>query len=94
MTRNCPFFNHKFSGFSLPKLKKEETEKFWIYVVTFDPIQIQTTLAPQNDNQQLSFVKDSYIVAKKMTRIGCKMANSYRCDIYMRSDYSMTNLGC
>ena len=65
MTRNCPFLSHKFSGFFLPKLKKEETEKFWIYFLTFDPIQIKTSLAPQNDNQHLSFVKDSYKVAKK-----------------------------
>ena len=33
-------------------------------------------------------VKDIDVVGEKMTRIGCKMANSYHCDIYMCSDYS------
>ena len=36
-----------------------------IYVVAFDPIKIQTCLAPQNDCQNLSFVKDNYVVGKK-----------------------------
>ena len=43
------------------------------------------------DPQHLSFVKDIYIVAKKMTRNGLKMANLYRCDIYMHSEYSYIN---
>ena len=72
MIRNCPFLSHKFSGFFLPKLKIEETEKFWIYVVIFDPIQIQTSLASQNDSQHLSFVKDSYIVPKKLAELVIK----------------------
>ena len=36
-------------------------------VIAFDPIKIQTCLAPQNDRQHLSFVKDTYVDAKKMT---------------------------
>jgi hypothetical protein len=36
-------------------------------VIAFDPIKIQTCLAPQNDNQHLSFVKDTYVDAKQMT---------------------------
>ena len=44
------------------------------YVVAFDPIRIQTCLALQNDHQTLSFVKDTYVVAKKMTRNGHKIA--------------------
>ena len=44
------------------------------YVVAFDPIRIHTHKAPQNDRLNLSFVKDIYVVAKKMTRNGCKMA--------------------
>ena len=69
-----------------------ETEKFVFYVVAFDPIEIYTSLAPQNDRQHLSFVKDIYVVAKKMNRIGCKMANLCRCDICMHSEYKPTSL--
>ena len=50
--------SNKFSEFFLPKLKKMETEKFVFYVVAFDPIKTWTCLAPQNDHQHLSFVKD------------------------------------
>ena len=46
-----------------------------IYVVAFDPIKIQTCLAPQNDCQNLSFVKDDYVVVEKMTRNGRKKPN-------------------
>ena len=34
-------------------------------VIAFDPIKIQTCLAPQNDHQYLNFVKDIYVVGKK-----------------------------
>ena len=37
-----------------------------IYVVAFDPIKIQTCLAPQNDWQNPSFVKDNYVNGKKL----------------------------
>ena len=37
-------------------------------------MKIFTDLAPQNDRLNLSFVKDIYEVAKKMTRNGRKMA--------------------
>ena len=43
-------------------------------VIDFDPIKIQTCLAPQNDRQHLSFVKDNYVDAKQMTTKGQKMA--------------------
>ena len=46
-----------------------------IYVVAFDPIKIQTCLAPQNDCQNLSFVKDNNVIGEKMTRNGCKKPN-------------------
>ena len=58
-----------------------ETEKFVFYVVAFDSIKIQTPLAPQNDRQDLSFVKDIYVVGEKMTRNGGKMANTKLCVI-------------
>jgi hypothetical protein len=46
--------------------KKKDFNKY--YVVAFDPIKIYTHLAPQNDRLNLSFVKDIYVVAKKMAR--------------------------
>jgi hypothetical protein len=46
-----------------------------IYVVAFDPMKIQTCLAPKNDCQNLSIVKDNNVVEKKMTRNGLKKPN-------------------
>ena len=34
------FMSHKFSEFFLPKLKKMENDKYVIYAVTFDTIEI------------------------------------------------------
>ena len=45
-----------------------------ITVVAFDPIKILTLKAPQSDGLNLSFLKDSNVVAKKMARNGHKMA--------------------
>ena len=68
--------NFKFSDFFFFQNWKTQ---FWkqivIYVVAFDPIKIQTCLAPQNDCQNQSFVKDNYVVGKKMTRYGPKNPN-------------------
>ena len=50
-----------------------------IYVVAFDPIKIYACSTSQNDLQNLSFVKDINVVAKKMVRNGHKMANSKSC---------------
>ena len=44
------------------------------YVVAFDPIQIQTSQAPQNVPLIPSFVKDINVVGRKMARNGRKMA--------------------
>jgi hypothetical protein len=41
-----------------------------IYFVAFDPIKIQTCLAPHSDRQHPISVKDTYVVAKKMTTNG------------------------
>ena len=79
MVKKWEFMSHKFSGFFLPKLKKIEQEKIVFYVIAFDPIEIQTRLAPQNDHQYLSFVKYIYVVGKKMTRNGRKMAKLKSC---------------
>ena len=51
-----------------------EMEIFAVYVITFEPIRIQTCSSPQNDRLNLSFVKDFHVVGKKMTKNGQKMA--------------------
>ena len=79
MVKKWLFISHKFSAFFLPKLKKMETEKLGFYVVAFDLIKIQTPLAPQNDRQDFSFVKDIYVVGKTMTINAGKMANTKLC---------------
>ena len=42
-------------------------------MIAFVLINMQTRKAPQNDQLILSFVKDTYVVSKKMTRNGLKM---------------------
>ena len=37
--------------------------------MAFDPIKIQTCLAPRNDSQHLSFVKDIYVAGKKLPKM-------------------------
>ena len=50
------------------------TASFAFCVTTFEPIEAQTHSAPQNDRLNLSFVKDTYVVGKKVTRNGGKMS--------------------
>ena len=69
------FFKLKFSGFFLSKLKNTVFKQIVVYVVAFDPIKIQTCLAPQNECQHLSFVKDTYVVGEQMTKNGRKKPN-------------------
>ena len=57
---------HKFPEFVLPKSKKKWKLKKCFYAVAFDLIIIQTHLAPQNEHQHLSFVKDIHVVGKKI----------------------------
>ena len=47
---------------------------FAFWVITFEPIKIQTRSGPQKDNLNLSFVKDSYVIDKKTVKHGHKMA--------------------
>ena len=44
-----------------------ETNKCF-FVAAFDLIGIEAGLAPQNEHQHLSFVKDIHVDGKKMTR--------------------------
>ena len=41
---------------------------FTFCVIPFEPIEVQTCSAPQNDRQNLGFVKDIKVVVEKMTR--------------------------
>ena len=45
---------------------------FCISLITFEPIEIQTCSASQNDRLNFSFVKDTRVVGEKMTRCGRK----------------------
>ena len=50
--------------------KKKEMKIFAYCVLTFEPIISKTCLPPQNDRQNLSFVKDDNTYCKKMARKG------------------------
>ena len=67
--------------------KKKEMEIFVFCVITFEPILSKTCLAPQNDRQNLVFLKDMKVVVKKMTRNHRKMikktpADSLLCPLH------------
>ena len=68
-----------FRNFSSKIEKKLETGKFVFCLVSFGLTKLLTHLAPQNDPQHLSFVKDINAVGKKMTRNGRKMAKLRGC---------------
>ena len=53
---------------------RKNTDFNQCFVAAFDPIKISTHYTPQNDRWNLSFVKDIYVVAKKMTTNGPKRA--------------------
>ena len=46
---------------------------FAFCVITFEPIMIQTCSAAQNDRQNFSFVKDTYVDGEKLARNGRKL---------------------
>ena len=50
---------------------------FAFCVKTFEPIIIQTCSTPQNDCQNCSFWKDTYVDGEKLARNGQKMATYY-----------------
>ena len=52
------------------KSKKKEMEIFTFCVITFEPSISKTCPAPQNDSQNLSFVKDEHTYGEKMARNG------------------------
>ena len=59
------------------------------FIVAFYLIEIYTCLAPQNDHQHLSFVKDIYVVCKKMTRNGYEIAKVKGCLFYFEMEYTL-----
>ena len=79
--------SHKLSVFSY-KIEKTELEKFVFYIVAFDSIEIQTCLDPQNDHQNLSFVKDVHVDGSKMTRNDGKMAKIIGCAFHFETEFS------
>jgi hypothetical protein len=50
------------------------TSSFAFCVITFEPIEVQTCSAPQNDRLDLVFVKDDYVNSRKLARNGRKTA--------------------
>ena len=73
---NSSHFENTRAGFLLrcQKSLRQNTDFNQYFVVAFDPIKISTHYAPQNDRWNLSFVKDIYVVAKKMTTNGSERA--------------------
>ena len=47
--------------FFLQNRTKTKMEKIAFFVITFEPIKIQTHSAPQNDRLNFSFVKDIHV---------------------------------
>ena len=62
------------------------TDPFVFCVITFEPIEVQTCSAPQNDRQNLVFVKDIKVLVEQMTRNRLKMigkpADSLLCRLH------------
>ena len=79
MVKKWPFLKLKFSGVFFPNWKTQFSIKFVIHAIAFYKIKIETCLTPQNESQHLIFVQDIYVVGKKMTRNGCKLAKRKSC---------------
>jgi hypothetical protein len=54
------------------------TSSFAFYVITFEPIEVQTRLAPQNDCLNLSFVNDIYVDSENWLEIVKKQPFTFR----------------
>ena len=87
MVKKWSFVKCDFSIFFLTKLKKTEMTKIVFYVLVFDQIRISICQSHQNDNQNLSFMRNNNVVAKKMARNGLKIANSLGYAFHFESDF-------
>ena len=65
--------------FSFWELANSGQKIFTFCAITFEPIEVQTYSAPQNDSLNLCFVKDTYVLSdskkdgEKLARNGQKM---------------------
>ena len=57
----------------LQNYKNPKRELFVFCLITFEPIEVQTLSAPQNDRLNLLFMKDIYVGVHKMARNGLKI---------------------
>ena len=73
MTQNAKTQKTQKSLF-LQNCKKTEMEIFAFCTIAFEPIEIWTCYAHQNDRLNLSFVKVTSMVGQKMAGNGCKTA--------------------
>jgi hypothetical protein len=68
--------NGRKMEFSFCELANSGKNLFTFCAITFEPIEVQTRSAPQNDRLNLCFVKDIYVDGKKLARNGRKTADS------------------
>ena len=81
-SKNDHFRKLRYLVFFFQNWKTQFSNQIIIHVIAFDPINIQTCLAPQNDRQDLSFVKENYVLGQKMTRNGRKLAKRKSCQFF------------
>ena len=60
--RKMAVYESQFFILSSYKIDKNGNKKIMFYIIVFDPIRINTHLAPQNVHQNISFVKDINVV--------------------------------
>jgi hypothetical protein len=61
-SRKMAIYESQMFIFFSYKIEKKGNKKNMFYLVVVDPIKVQSRLAPQNVNQNLSFVKDINVV--------------------------------
>ena len=79
--------SQKFSGFFLPKLKKKSKIKncvlYWSFWSDWGLDMFSTSKWPSEPK----FCERYYVVGKKMTRNGCKIAKVKGCLFYIEMEY-------
>ena len=87
MVIKWPFVSCDFSVIFLTKLKKTGNDKNCVLCCRVDQIGVQISWAPQNDRQNLNFMRDINEVAEKMARNGLKIAKSLDCAFHFESEF-------